>query len=78
MRWLGNFLSFYLFLVENFNYQEKVEEMKEAIMAIVKDLESHVVQDVLIAQKVHPVSFCFFDWKLKVFVANYWRSRIRS
>ena len=26
-------------------------------MAIVKDLESHVVQDVLIAQKVHPVSF---------------------
>ena len=37
-------------------YQEKVEEMKEAIMKIVKDLESHVVQDVLIAQKVHPVS----------------------
>lgn len=35
--------------------------MKEAIMAIVKDLESHVVQDVLIAQKVHPVSFYLFD-----------------
>ena len=30
--------------------------MKEAIMNIVKDLESHVVQDVLVAQKVHPVS----------------------
>ena len=33
--------------------------MKEAIMKIVKDLESHVVQDVLIAQKVHPVSLFF-------------------
>ena len=30
--------------------------MKEAIEQIVKDLESHIVQDVLISAKVHPVS----------------------
>ena len=48
-------------------------------MAIVKDLESHVVQDVLIAQKVHPVSFLLFRSRVKFYVlANYWRSRIRS
>jgi len=35
-------------------YEANVTAMKEAIMKIVKDLESHVVQDVLIAQKVHP------------------------
>ena len=36
-------------------YAEKVAAMKEAIMAIVASLEAHVFQDVLIAQKCHPV-----------------------
>ena len=35
-------------------------------MAIVKDLESHVVQDVLIAQKVHPVSFLLFRSRVEI------------
>ena len=33
--------------------------MKAAIMEIVKGLESHVVQDVLINKSVHPVSIIF-------------------
>ena len=36
-------------------YAEKVAAMKEAILAIVASLEAHVFQDVLIAQKCHPV-----------------------
>jgi len=35
-------------------YPECVEAMKAAIMKIVSDLESHIVQDVLINKKVHP------------------------
>lgn len=35
-------------------YPECVEAMKAAIMKIVSGLESHIVQDVLISQKVHP------------------------
>ena len=37
-------------------YAENVASLKEAIFAIVAELESHVVQEVLINQKVHPVS----------------------
>ena len=42
-------------------YPENVASMKEAIQAIVAQYESHVSQDVLIAQKVHPVSYLSYS-----------------
>ena len=48
-------------------YPECVEAMKAAIEEIVKDLESHIVQDVLISAKVHPVSvFAMPTWSYEL------------
>ena len=54
-------------------YAEKVAAMKEAIMAIVASLEAHVFQDVLIAQKCHPVRpLIFGKLNFNYFLANHW------